>query len=54
MAKNQIINVPQKVRIFLDLDVKIADMAKEKAEQMRVSKKRYIEALVERDCKRSK
>ena len=57
MAKNEnpIVNVSQKRRIFLDLNVKVADMAKEKAAQMRVATKRYIEALIERDCsKKSK
>lgn len=50
--KNPIVNVTQKRRIFLDLDIKIANMAEEKAAKLRVSKKRYIEALIERDCKK--
>jgi len=39
-----------KRRIYLDLDSKVADMAKNKAQQARIPQKRYVELLIERDC----
>lgn len=37
-------------RIYLDMDARIVSMATQKAAKARVSRKRYIEALIEKDC----
>lgn len=44
--------VAVKRRVYLDLDVAIHDKAKKKAAGLRVPTKRYIEALIEKDCGR--
>lgn len=38
-----------KRRIYLDLDEKVADLARDKAHNLRVSQKRYVEMLIEKD-----